>query len=74
MRRCTPKNPSTDTSRIGERVVHSVPSILYGQVGTITACAGTKYGQTYWLVEYINPTTQQRCQTAFNGQMLIRAV
>lgn len=38
---------------IGSKVKHSkYPSMLYDNVGTIVANAGTKYKRQYWTVEY----------------------
>lgn len=65
--------PSTDTSRLGERVRHSVPSMLYHQTGTIVNCLGILYGITYWTVEYTNPATQTTRQTPFASFVLVSA-
>lgn len=65
--------PSTDTSRIGESVRHTTPGMLYHQTGTIVACYGIAYGETYWTVEYTHPTTHKVYQTPFASFVLVSA-
>jgi hypothetical protein len=64
--------PSSDTSRIGEQVMHVVPSMLYAGVGTIVACVGVLYKRTYWTVEYRNPA-ETLLRTDFWSEVLVPA-
>lgn len=65
--------PSQDTSRLGQRVRHTVPSMLYHQTGTIRECLGVLYGITYWVVEYTHPSTHVVYSTPFASFVLIPA-
>jgi hypothetical protein len=71
MMKRTPKIPKT--FEIGDRVIHAVPSMTYGNPGTIVEFCKTRYGEHYWIVEHINPDTGKVWHTPF-GQSVLKKV